>query len=489
MSHCLELSHSPEPILGAADSFRGTFFDLDRGLAIEAAAFARGWKELATRLARQGLGESDRVVMAVGNGPLFCAALAAVLSQGGSPLLVHAETPPLELARTARRFDARFIIADAQPEAELAELARSLTTISSPAWARVLWAEMGRPGEKPGFFALPAVPLHPTSGTTGHQRIAARPGPCAVAEAEHYVETLGIGANDTLLAVAPMSHAYAYGMCAMVPLITGASLVSMRKFSPKLLFQALDEHPVTILPAVPVMLDMLLFGARHRLRRGGLTVLTAGSPLPERTALEYKQASGTSVRPLLGTTETGGIAVGVPDYDPPMGCIGPPMRTVEVDLRRPESASGLAEGLGRIHVRSSSMMAGYLTEDGLDSSPIVDGFFRTGDLGCFDQFGYLHLKARETEVINVFGMKVIPIEVEEVIRQLPEVREAKVYAGQNSSGSQYVKAAVVAPGVDAAQIRAHCEKHLVYYKRPDAVLLMESLPKTPAGKVLRDQLP
>jgi acyl-coenzyme A synthetase/AMP-(fatty) acid ligase len=457
-------------------------------VVVDPSAFARGWKELAAALGRAGLCESDRVVMAVGNGPLFCATLAAILSRGGSPLLLHGETPPAELRRTAARFDARFVICDAPVEADLAATGLEVKTVSGSAWARLLWAEVGRPGERADFFPLPAVPLHPTSGTTGEPKIAARPGPCAIAEAAHYVETLGIDAGDTLMALAPMSHAYAYGMCAMVPLLTGANLVSMRKFGPKLVFQALDDYRITIMPAVPVMLDMLMFGAGRRLRRPGLRVLTAGSPLPLRTALEFKQASGTSVRPLFGTTETGGIAIGVPDYDPPTGCIGPPIRGVGVEMRS-KAGEELEGGLGYVHILNSSMMAGYLTPQGIDASPIVDGWFRTGDLGCFDEFGYVHLKGRETDVINVFGMKVVPSEVEEVIRQLPEVREVKVYAGQNVTGSQFVKAAVAGPDLQVATIRAHCEKHLVYYKRPDAVILLDALPKNAAGKIVRDRLP
>jgi len=488
LSYCLEVSYSPEPILSAVDAYRGRFIDMDRGVVLEPAAFARGWKELAAKLEQHGLCEADRVVMAVSNGPLFCATLAAILRCGGSPLLLHGETPVAEMRRTATRYGARFVICDAAVEDELAAAGLSVRTISGPAWVRLLWTEVGRPGEQPDFFPLPGVPLHPTSGTTGESKMAARPGASAVAEAEHYVETLNIDAGDTLLALAPMCHAYAYGMCAMVPLVSGASLVSMRKFSPKLVFQALDDYRVTIMPAVPVMLDMLLFGAGRRLRRPGLRVLTAGSPLPIRTALDYKQASGTSVQPLYGTTETGGISVSVPDYDPPTGCVGPPMRGVEVEVRRPNGEE-LEGGLGHVHVSSSSMMAGYVTSQGLDRSAIVDGWFRTGDLGCYDRYGYVHLKGRETDVINVFGMKVVPSEVEEVLRQLPEVREVKVYAGQNVSGSQFVKAAVVAPGLNVAQIRTHCEKHLVYYKRPDAVLLLDSLPKTPSGKVIRDRLP
>jgi len=488
LSYCLEVDYSPEPILNAVDAYRGRFIDMDRGVVLDPAAFARGWKELAVKLAQQGLGEADRVAMAVSNGPLFCATLAAILRCGGAPLLLHGEPPVAELRRTAARFDARFVICDAAVESELAAAGTPVHTLSGPAWIRLLWTEVGRPGARADFFPLAAVPLHPTSGTTGQSKIAARPGPGAVAEAEHYIETLGIDAGDTLLALAPMCHAYAYGMCAMVPLVSGASVVSMRKFSPKLVFQALDDYRVTVMPAVPVMLEMMLFGAGRRLRRPGLRVLTAGSPLPLRTALDYKQASGTSVQPLYGTTETGGISVAPPDYDPPTGCVGPPMRGVDVEVRRQESAD-LEGGLGQVYVASSSMMAGYLTPHGLDRASIADGWFRTGDLGCYDRFGYLHLKGRETDVINVFGMKGVPSEVEEVIRQLPEVREVKVYAGQNVSGSQFVKAAIVAPGLAVPQIRAHCEKHLVYYKRPDAVLLLDTLPKTPSGKVIRDRLP
>ena len=97
---------------------------------------------------------------------------------------------------------------------------------------------------------------------------------------------------------------------------------------------------------------------------------------------------------------------------------------------------------------------------------------------------------RETEVINVEGLKVIPCEVEEVIAALPGVLEVKVYAGQRRNGGQFVKAAVVTePHVDAAAIRAHCETNLVYYKRPERIIPVERLPRSPAGKILRDQLP
>jgi acyl-coenzyme A synthetase/AMP-(fatty) acid ligase len=484
---------SAEPILSAVDSYRGVWIDLDRGVVVRPDAFVRGRQDLVRQMVHCGLEPGDRVVIAVGNGPLFPAVLAATLLAGGSPLLVHAETPPAELKRTALRYGARFILSDSRGEEELQDSVRTIDVFDVDAWARALWGEMDdhAPEFPRDFERLPSVPLHPTSGTTGWTRVAARPGPCAVAEAAHYVETIGIESRDVILAVAPMSHAYTYGMGVMVPLVSGATCVSMRRFGVKSIRQAVEDYRISILPAVPAMLDMLVFGAGDRLRRFVHHVFAAGSPLSERTARNFLRVSGLRVRPLYGTTETGGIAVGGPEEaDKYGGCIGRPMREVGVEIRRGHRHRDLPPGVGSVYVRNTSMMAGYVAEDALDGSPIEDGWFRTGDLGLIDDDGAVCLKARETEVINVYGLKVVPSEVEEVIASLPGVVEVKVYPGQQASGAQFVKAAVVVEdGVDVARIKAHCQEHLVYYKRPERIAILEALPRSPAGKIVRDQLP
>jgi len=484
---------SPEPILSAVETFRGRWIDLDRGLAVEPDAFARGRRDLMRQMDLAGLQPGDCVLLAVGNGPLFPTALAAILESGGSPLLLHADTPPAELKRTAMRYGGRFILCDSREPGELASAVRAVEAFDIDDWARAAWGEIddADPAFERGFEPLAAVPLHPTSGTTGRPKVAARPGACAVAEAAHYVETVGIDADDVILALAPMSHAYAYGMCVMVPLISGATCVSVRKFSVKLVHQAVAEHGITILPAVPAMLDMLVFGAGDRLRRTVRNVFAAGSPLAERTARNFHKVSGLTVRPLYGTTETGGIAIAEPaEAGKYGGCVGRPMREVSVEVRRDETHRDLPPGTGSVYVRSTSMMAGYLGQDVLDRSKIVDGWFKTGDLGLIDGDGSVSLKGRETEVINVSGLKVVPSEVEEVIAAMPGVVEVKVYPGQHSSGGQFVKAAVVVEdSLDAARIKAHCEEHLVYYKRPERILLLDALPRSPAGKIIREQLP
>ena len=140
-----------------------------------------------------------------------------------------------------------------------------------------------------------------------------------------------------------MSHAYAYGMGVMVPLLSGASMATMRRFSPRLVHDACEQLGVTIFPAVPMMLEMLLFGGR-KLGGAARCVLTAGSPLPERTARDFRKRFGIAVRPLYGTTETGGIAVAPADGEPLFGeVVGPAMRGVSAEVR----FSGPTAELGR----------------------------------------------------------------------------------------------------------------------------------------------
>lgn len=484
---------TPEPILSAVDNYHGTIFDLDQSLLVTPERFAAGWRGLSRRMGDEGLASGERVIVAVGNGPLFIAAWAAILSQGGSPLLMHVETPPAEMKRVAQRFCTRFVVTDTQHETDLESVGARATTFSVADWAHVVWGDFGDVAAAggPPMLQLPGVPLHPTSGTTGQYKVAVRPAACAVAEVSDYVEAFGVGSDDTLLALAPMSHAYAHGWCAVTPMVTGANLVTMRRCSAKLVFQACKEHRITILPAVASMLDTLMFGAGKRLYAPQRRVITGGAPLSERTAKNFEKAAGARVQPLFGTTETGAIAVA--RSEGPMaigGYVGPPFKGVSVQIRPPDDPAELGPGIGLVHVRSPSVMLGYLSDEKLDTSVVADGWFNTGDLGSLDENGALRLCGRQAEVINLSGMKVLPREVEEVIASIPGVVEVKVYPGKTRHGSLQVKAAVVAEnGTDVERIKAHCEEHLVYYKRPARIIMMDALPKSSNGKILRDQLP
>jgi acyl-coenzyme A synthetase/AMP-(fatty) acid ligase len=489
VSEALTSALSAAPILEAVERYRGTLVDLDGPRTLSADEFAQARELLVGSLRRQGLSAGDRVAVALGNGPLFIATLTAVLACDASPLVLHYKTPPAEIGRYAERFGLQYLACEAELEPELDALASWTTDVAFGQYARLTWARLEMGDNAATGPTLRGVPLHPTSGSTGLPKIALRPGFAAIEEARHYVETMAIGPDDCVAAIPPMSHAYGYGMCVMVPLLSGASIVSTTRFSAGLIRRALDELPISVLPAVPAMLDMLTFGAVADMR-SVRWALTAGSMLPRRNAERFHSKTGIVPCPLYGTTETGGISVATAadgrDVD---GRVGPPMQGVAVEVRRPAGAADLGPGLGKLFVKSSSMMHGYLDDRGrVTTTP--DGWFETGDLARLEDDGAIHLRGRDGDVVNVSGMKVVPCEVEEAIATLAGVREVKVYAGEYGSGDQIVKAAVAVDGdLTAADIRAHCERRLVYYKRPHIVTLLEALPRTPTGKIIPSQLP
>jgi acyl-coenzyme A synthetase/AMP-(fatty) acid ligase len=493
MSLVAECDLSPTPILDAVENYAGSFVDLAADCTTDAAALRVCRDRFAASLRKLGVRPGDRIIYCAGNGPAFVAGLAAALSVGGSPLLVHAKTPPPELKRTALRYGARLAILDDCTSVDLPTALGQVVRLSEVEGLQLYAASIdpGLPGFDADYLGLPGAPLHPTSGTTGLPKVAVRPARAATEEARHYIETMGITAADAILAVAPMCHAYAYGMCVMVPLLSNARVVSLRGFEPSLVLQAMGDGRVTIFPAVPAMLDVLSLDEWERPWKTARCVLSAGSALTERTANRFRERSGLTVRPLYGTTETGGITVAPADGIPVLGHnVGPAMDGVDVQIVPDSAGSDAPPGVGRLLVRSSSMMAGYLGRSAIDTSVLVDGCFDTGDLASIDANEQIHLMGRESEVINVEGSKVIPCEVEEVIASLPGVLEVKVYAGRRRNGGQFVKAAVVSePHVDAESIAAHCERNLVYYKCPERILPVGALPRSATGKILRDQLP
>jgi acyl-coenzyme A synthetase/AMP-(fatty) acid ligase len=480
---------SQAPLLDAFENFEGLFFDIERNLRISASELKKLKTEFRRKMVDAGLMPGDRIVAALPNGPLFAAVWAASLEAGASPILVHGETPALELERMAQRWGGRFLVAEAGTsdgrEQDPGEL------LMASAHGNLRWQRVGsEPSNR--FQVRPAsVPLHPTSGTSGQAKIAARPGRCAVAEPLHYIETLGLESSDVILCAIPMSHAYAYGMCLMVSLLTSAKLLFMRRFNPELVRAAVNELGVSILPAVPTMLDALLPSGAGRLTGRPRIVLSAGAPLPKKTFEAWRDNYQLCVRPLYGTTETGGISI-APAGDQFDGSVGPPMKGVEVDLQA-ISDTGFGAEMGVLRVRSSSMMAGCLEENGVSASALHDGWFETGDLARIDAHGKIHLQGRLAEVINAFGFKVVPREVEEVIALLPEIVEVKVYADRQTGGDAVeaaVEAAVVCHGrLSEEQILKHCEKHLVNYKCPTTIRFVESLPRTASGKVVLERLP
>ena len=488
-------SDRPDVFLAALEKCLCRVTDLDTQLTVSADQLREGWSMLVRRFSESGLIPGDRVIVAVGNGPLFIAVWGALLALDASPIPVHCETPPMELHRTACKFHASFVVTDTHCESDMELTESHAYTLECSHWARVVWTDIYSNTRSPGddrLLDLPGIPLHPTSGTTGEPKLSIRPMRTAVAEIENYVNTFGIDADDTILGMTPMSHAFAHGFCAIAPVMTNANLVTMRKFQPKLVNKACSELSITLIAAVAGVLDTMLFMGAGAMKNSARKIFSGGGPLSERTARQYQRTLGIVPRPLFGATETGGIAVAGEDelcIDARVGRAFDGVAIKLVPYVNPDGKESKYETdageqpLSLVHVRSKSLMLGYVIDEKIDTSLFHSGWFNTGDLAHSDSYGAIYLHGREAEVVNISGMKVLPREVEEIILSLKGVREVKVFGHKNQSGSHQLRAAIVVEGRSVEDIRAHCKQQLVYYKQPSKIIMVPALPKNANGKV------
>lgn len=476
-------STEAKALLDAFAAYRGSWIDLPAGRRYPAAELRRGAAEVTRWLTGWGVGGGDRVVLSAANSPVLLAVFMGLLQQDAVPILVHADTPAYELQRIASRAHADAIITQRQsPEAlsvdgMLADRSELLPWLGFSAGR--IPALQGHDG------ALRGVYMHCTSGTTGRPKLAVRTGTSAVADGRSYLATLGFDRHDTVLAAPPMTHVYGFGMCVVTPLLNHSQVVTLDRYHPRTVACAIEEYAVSILPAVPGMLESLVASYSPTTPVPTWT-FTAGAPLPHDLARKHFEYTSRWPYPMYGTTETALISVA---------------RTQE-QAAQPNTVGVAAEGVDirlcpatdpafdTVLVRSPMVMAGYLDGDRVDSSSVEQSWYRTGDLASQGSDGSLLLSGRESEIINVGGLKVVPREVEDVIAAIPGVSAVKAYGKSATADSEQVNVAVVADEkVSAATIAEHCRTHLVFYKRPNVIHLLDTLPLTPSGKVVTCELP
>ncbi len=321
--------------------------------------------------------------------------------------------------------------------------------------------------------------LLPSSGTTGLPKLVRRELAALDAVARQTVQATGIGPGDRMLLAVPISHSYGIDSL-LAALLAGAALELENTFDPARLHARLRETQATVLPAVPVMIEMLL-----RMDDGAplphlRLAYCAGAPLPPSLWQEVADKLNLKVGALYGATEMASVYFehgDAPGFDP--GCVGFPMTGVQTRIA--------ADGEVLIHAPSLMTAHWGTAEPGLEA----DGFFASGDLGEITPEGRLRLTGRKKLLIDVGGSKVNPLEVEAILRDIPGVKQCVVVAEPVSDTIRRVKALVVmqAGGVfDPAALKAHCKLHLAAHKVPRIFEQRAGLPVSATGKVLRASL-
>ncbi len=334
-----------------------------------------------------------------------------------------------------------------------------------------------------------AVMLKLTSGSTGLPKATCTSEPNLVADTGHILEAMGIGPNDVQLGMIPISHAYGFGNLVLPILAQGTTSILRESFVPQLFSLDVSNHDATVFQGVPFMYDRLLTTLAPDAWPSSLRLLTsAGARLEPETIAAFHARFDTKIHSFYGASEAGGICFDDSDEISDSLTVGHALPGVRVTLRPGEP--GAPPDGGRVHVASSAVASGYAGLSASEQEGFLDGGFLTGDLGFFDDRERLVLTGRVSSFINVAGRKVQPDEVEQVLRQMPEIVDVRVLGAPDARRGQMLVACMVPRirTVTALDVRRFCAARLAAYKIPREYLFLEEMPRDDRGKTSRRAL-
>ncbi len=338
-----------------------------------------------------------------------------------------------------------------------------------------------------------------TSGTTGtpkgasltHRNLLAN-----AAQAQAWVPSITRGDGCVVYAVLPMFHAYGLTLCLTFAMSMGARLVLFPKFDPDLVLEVTKKRPATFLPLVPPIADRLLAAATAKgVSLAGTEIAISGAmALPHELVVPFEKATGGYLVEGYGLSECSPVLMANPVAGNRVpGTVGLPLPGTECRVVDPdEPTADVAPGQpGELVVRGPQVFGGYYGKPEETEAVFVDGWFRTGDIVTIDDAGFVRIVDRIKELIITGGFNVAPTEVEGALRQHPDVVDAAVVGlPSDHSGEEVVAAIVVDPGkdVDVEAIREFARGILTPYKVPRRIFVVDELPKSLIGKVLRRQV-
>jgi long-chain acyl-CoA synthetase len=368
----------------------------------------------------------------------------------------------------------------------------------------VLEATAGRTPEPVEFTGDDIAFLGYTSGTTGPPKGAMNTHRNIVFNAQTYRDWIQLGSGDSVFGVAPLFHITGVVGHLAIALLIPVPLVLAYRFEPTVVLDAIREHrPTFSIGSITVFIAMMnADGAQKDDLASLVKIYSGGAPIPPTTVKAFQDQFGHYIHNFYGLTETNSPSHGVPlGADAPVDeasgalSVGVPVFSTVVSIVRDDGTEADVGEVGEIVTRGPQVVPGYWNkpEETQNALRDADGnvALKTGDVGYMDAEGWFYVVDRKKDQINAGGYKVWPREVEDVLYEHPAVREAAVVGVPDEYRGETVKAFVsIRPGhtVEPDELIAFCKERMSAYKYPRQVELMDEIPKTVTGKLLRRAL-
>jgi long-chain acyl-CoA synthetase len=442
----------------------------------------------------------DRVALAMTNRPEFLEALFAIWHAGLVAVPMNAKLHSDEFGYIVGDTQASLILASPDRAGDVAAHGRVIETESAE-WRRLY---QGAGIDVVARASSDLAWLFYTSGTTGRPKGAMLTHGIMMAQTlAYFAEIEPVGANDRVLHAAPMSHGSGcYGL-PFVAMGAGTVVPESAGFDPEEIAVLLSLHGNVSFFAAPTMVSRLInhagFAAADH--RGLRTIIYGGAPMHFETLLRALDLLGPKLAQIYGQGEVPMTITALskemhadrarPRWREIMGSVGLPRSNVEVRVGAADDGELPAGDTGEVLVRGDVVMQGYWNNPQATAETLRGGWLYTGDIGAFDDEGFLTLKDRSKDLIISGGSNIYPREVEEVLLRHPGVLEVSVIGRLHPDWGEEVVACVVArpaQTVTAEELDALCLSAIARFKRPRVYVFVEALPKNNYGKVLKTEL-
>jgi long-chain acyl-CoA synthetase len=467
--------------------------------------------QVAHALRAEGVGPEDRVAFLDKNGPEHFDVLLGGAKVGAVNVAVNWRLTAPEVARVLDDAQARVLVVGQEFVPLVEGIEADLTTVKKIVVigdherheAYTDWVAP-HAGDDPGVEAGPddvALQLY-TSGTTGVPKGVMLTNRNLFSLMPKIVSTWALDENSVTLAPMPLFHIAGTGVAA-AGLFAGSHTIVLRDVDPTEMLELVVERSVTHLGAVPAILQFMLMmpGVEDMDFPALQYVLYGASPITAKVLSQAMQTFDCKFIQMYGLTETTGlVAMLLPEDHDPHGpkahrlrSAGTPVPGVDVRIVSTQTAEDASHGdVGEIWCRTDQNMKGYWNKPDETAKVVTaDGWLKTGDVGYLDEDGYLYIHDRLKDMIISGGENVYPAEVENVLMSHPAIADVAVIGVPSDRWGETVKAVVVrATGASptSEQLVAYARERLAHYKCPTSVDFADTLPRNPAGKILKREL-
>jgi len=444
-------------------------------------------QRVAAFLETRGVEPGQRIGLISPNGLAYLPAAFGLLATGACVVPLPTGLTPAEIARVMAEIQVNGCLAwlDPGPFGSSTDSASMAGGVCEGFAFR--WVDRAVEGP-PELGALNPAFIRFTSGTTASSKGVVLSHEATAARVEAADSVLNFTEEDRILWVLPLAYHFAVTIVAYVR--AGANVLMCPDTLPGALVEAIRRLGPSVLYASPLHFERMANLDSRELFEGVRLCLSTSAPITGAVIDRFASRYGVPVGQAYGIIEAGLPCINLGDAGFPPTSVGRVVPGYDVAIfseAGPRQSPGTP---GEVAVRGRGLFSAYYAPWQRREQIMRDGWFLTGDIGCLDESGALFLRGRRTAVIFVAGLKFFPEEVEECINQFSGIRESRVFGRAHARLGEVpcAELAVEPGGADLDGLKAHCARLLSPYKVPVEWSVVDAVPRTPGGKILRRPL-